>query len=52
MWMLAAKHQTEHGDINGGVRGRTEGVEGVCNPTGGTTISTNKIPTPPKSSKD
>jgi len=30
--MLAAKHWTEHGDPNGGVRERTEGAEGNCNP--------------------
>ena len=30
--MLAASHQTEHRDHNGGVRGRTEGAEEVCNP--------------------
>jgi hypothetical protein len=30
--MLAAKHQTELRDPNGGVRGRTEGAEGICNP--------------------
>jgi hypothetical protein len=37
--MLAANHGTEHGDPDGGVRGRTEeGAEGVCNPIGRTTI--------------
>jgi hypothetical protein len=42
--MLAANHRTEHGDSNGGVRGRrTEGAEGVCNFTGKTT-STSQIP--------
>jgi hypothetical protein len=41
MWMLAANHQTEHLDPNGGVRGRIEGAERVCNPIGRTTISTN-----------
>jgi hypothetical protein len=41
--MLAANHWTEHGDPNGGVRERTEGAEGVCNPIGRTTISTNQI---------
>jgi hypothetical protein len=39
--MLAANHQTEHRDPNGGVRGKTEKAEGVCNPIGRTTISTN-----------
>lgn len=34
MRILAANHQTEHGDPNGGARGRTEGVEGVCNHIG------------------
>jgi hypothetical protein len=29
MQMLAANHQTEHRDPNGGVRGRTKGAEGV-----------------------
>jgi hypothetical protein len=29
--MLATNHQTEHRNPNGGVRGRTEGAEGVCN---------------------
>jgi hypothetical protein len=38
--MLIANHWTEHGDPNGGVRERTEGVEGVCNPIGRTIIST------------
>jgi len=27
-----ANHYTEHGDPNGGVRERTEGAEGTCNP--------------------
>jgi hypothetical protein len=27
--MLTVKHLTEHGDTNGGVRGRTEGAEGA-----------------------
>jgi hypothetical protein len=42
--MLTANYWTEHGVPNGGVRERTEGAEGVCNPIGGTTISTNQIP--------
>ena len=41
--MLAANHWTEHGFLNGGVRERTEGPEGVCKPIGRTTISTNQI---------
>jgi hypothetical protein len=31
-WMFAANHWTKHGVLNGGVRERTEGAEGVCNP--------------------
>jgi hypothetical protein len=42
MWVLAANHWTEHEDPNGGVKGRTEGAEGVCIPIGRTTISTNQ----------
>jgi len=38
MRMLAANHQTEHRDPNGGVRERTAGV---FNLIGKTTISTN-----------
>jgi hypothetical protein len=30
-----------HSDPNGGIRERTEGAEGVCNPIERTTISTN-----------
>jgi hypothetical protein len=29
MWMLTANHQTENRELNGGVRGGTEGNEGV-----------------------
>jgi hypothetical protein len=47
MRMLTANHWTECRDPNGEVRARTEGVEGVCNPIGRTTISTNQTP-PPK----
>jgi hypothetical protein len=32
--MLLANHCTENGVSNGGVRKRTEGVEGGCNPIG------------------
>ena len=39
--MLTANHWTEHEVRNRGVRERTEGVEGLCNPIGITTISTN-----------
>jgi len=44
MWMLASRHQIEQGDPNGEVRRRTEGAEGVCNPIGRPTVSTNQIP--------
>jgi hypothetical protein len=40
--MFTANHWTELGVRNGGVRGRTEGAEGVCNPKGRTTIATNQ----------
>ena len=43
-WMLAANHRTECGVPNRGVRERTKGVEGVCNPIGRTTISINQTP--------
>jgi hypothetical protein len=33
-------------NINGGVRERTEGAEGVCNPIGRTTVSINQAPLP------
>ena len=46
MGMLTANHRTEHGDHNGGVRGRTKGAEGVYNPIGSTTISTKQTPPP------
>ena len=42
--MLATNHWTECGIPNGGVRERTEGAEGVCNPIGRTTMSTNQTP--------
>jgi len=41
MGMLAANHWIENRVPNGGVRGRTEGAEGVCNPIE-RTISTNQ----------
>jgi hypothetical protein len=41
--MLAANHWTECGVPNRGVIKCTEGIEGVCNPIGRTTISTNQI---------
>jgi hypothetical protein len=40
MWTLAASQQVELRDLNRGVRTRTEGTKGVCNPMGRTTIST------------
>jgi hypothetical protein len=40
--MLATNHWTEHRDSNGGVSKRTVGAEGVFNPIGRTTISTNQ----------
>ena len=46
--MLAANDQTKYGDPNGGVRGRTEEAKAVCNPIGGTIVSTNQ---PPQSSQ-
>jgi len=42
MQMLAANQRTEHGESNGGIRGRTEGADGICNPIGRTTLSTNQ----------
>jgi hypothetical protein len=44
MGILVDNHQTERRDSNRGVRRRTEGAEGVCNPIGGTTILTNQTP--------
>jgi hypothetical protein len=40
MRKLAANHSTEHRDHNGGVREKTEGDGGDCNPIGRTTMST------------
>jgi hypothetical protein len=48
--MLAANHQTEHGDPSGGVRKRAGGAEGICNPMGRITTSTNQ--NTPLTSKD
>jgi hypothetical protein len=42
MQMLIANHWTEYEVPNGGVRERTEGAEGVCNPIGRTAISINQ----------
>jgi hypothetical protein len=52
MWMFLANHHSEHWDDNGRVRGRTEGAEGVRNPTGATTISMNKKPPLPRAPSD
>jgi hypothetical protein len=41
---LTAKHWTEHGFLNVGVREMTEGAEGVCSPIGRTTLSINQTP--------
>jgi hypothetical protein len=41
--MLPDNNWTGHRVPNGGVRERTEGAEGVFNPIGRTTISTNQI---------
>jgi hypothetical protein len=38
--MVAVNHQTEHMVHSGGVRERTDGAEGICNPLGRKTIST------------
>jgi hypothetical protein len=46
--MLAANHWTKHRVPNEGVRIRPEGAEGVCNPKGRTTISTNQTPQIPR----
>jgi hypothetical protein len=40
--MLSASDWTEHGVLSEKVREKTEGTEGICNPFGGTTISTNQ----------
>jgi hypothetical protein len=40
--MLVVNHWTEHRVPNGGVREKIEGSEGVCNPPGRTTITTNQ----------
>jgi hypothetical protein len=42
--MLVQNHCNEREDHNGGVTGRIEGVEVVCNPIGKTTITTNQMP--------
>jgi hypothetical protein len=40
--MLVTEHWTEHGDPKGGVMGRIEGAEGVCNSIGRITVLTNQ----------
>jgi hypothetical protein len=42
--MLTTNHWTEHEVLNGRGRKRTEGTEGIFNPIGRTTISTNQTP--------
>jgi hypothetical protein len=42
--MVTAKHWTYHKVSKWKVRERTEGAEGICNPKGGTTITTNQTP--------
>jgi hypothetical protein len=41
--MLADHHWNEYGVLNRRVIEMTEGAQGVCNPIGRTTISTNQI---------
>jgi hypothetical protein len=43
-WMFTANHWAKPGVPNREVTERTEGVEGVCNPIGRTSISTNQNP--------
>jgi hypothetical protein len=42
--MYTTNQQAEHGDPNGGVRGRTEEAKGVCDLIGRTTISSKHEP--------
>ena len=42
--MLTVMHRMEHKVSNEGARESTQGAEGVCSPTGGTTRSTNQYP--------
>ena len=37
-WMLTVSYWMVHWASNGGARESTQGVEGICNPIGGTTI--------------
>jgi len=48
MLILAVNHLTEHGDPNGGVRERSEGTEGACNPIRRMAISTNQTHRAPR----
>jgi hypothetical protein len=48
MQMLVANPQTEQKGSNGGVRGRTERAEGVCNPIGITTNQPTRASRAPK----
>jgi hypothetical protein len=43
MRLYAADYWTKHRNPSEGVRGRTEGAEGVSNSMGRTTISTNQM---------
>jgi hypothetical protein len=43
-WMLTVSYWMDHRAPNGGARENTQGVKGVCNPIGGTTIRTNQYP--------
>jgi hypothetical protein len=42
MQIFPANLRTGHWNPNGGLKGKTEEAEGVCNPIGRTTISTNQ----------
>lgn len=42
MRILAANHWTKCGHHNGGDREKSEGAEGICDPIGMTTTSTNQ----------
>jgi hypothetical protein len=46
--MLTGNQQTEHRDLSGRVKGRTEGAEGDCNPRERKTISTKQTPRVPR----
>jgi hypothetical protein len=42
--MLTVSYWMDHRAPNGGARESTQGAKGICNPIGGTTISTNQYP--------